>query len=355
MTCVMSPSRRLVIDAISRNHPARLPIEDLSNPDVSDIVGVGFEPCLWHWKGIQPGVEECLDLFGCTRRRLDRASIGEVTRGVIESWEDLERFALPDATRLRESVTREMEVLPEDRFVLGDLGQFMTRILELRGYANALMDMKVHPDRIRTLAGALTEFAIGRIDLYLQCGPIHGIAVYDDWGTQSALFVDPELWRDLFWNEYRTLFHHAHQRGLYTYFHSCGAVGPILPDMIAAGVDIFNFDQPRLLGLEHLAQNYGSRATFSCPVDIQKILPTGDPESIAKEIGEMVHHLHRKGGLIAKIFHLNETDRLGRKISNFNPSEFCLSEFRSFRWLSAAEAGSPSPRESSAGSAARNV
>lgn len=61
------------------------------------------------------------------------------------------------------------------------------------------------------------------------------------------------------------------------------------------------FDQPELYGSDVLASKYGKRLTFHSPVDIQKIMPTGDKEYIEKSAVNMVNVFKKiGGGLIAK-------------------------------------------------------
>jgi hypothetical protein len=81
--------------------------------------------------------------------------------------------------------------------------------------------------------------------------------------------------------------------------HSCGKITAIIPDLIAAGIDLLQFDQPTLHGIDVLAQFKG-RITFWCPVDIQKTLQSDDEAAIAAEAEEMIAKLGGPdGGFIA--------------------------------------------------------
>jgi hypothetical protein len=65
------------------------------------------------------------------------------------------------------------------------------------------------------------------------------------------------------------------------------------------GMDVFQFDQQEVHGLDFLSE-YSDRTTFWCPVDIQKVMPTGDKELIQSRACEMVEKLGHSGGFIAK-------------------------------------------------------
>ena len=81
--------------------------------------------------------------------------------------------------------------------------------------------------------------------------------------------------------------------------HSCGQNCAIVPDLIDAGVDVFQFDQPALYDMPKLAALFRERgATLWSPVDIQQIMPTGDRALIEAGARSMVDTF--EGMLICK-------------------------------------------------------
>ena len=81
--------------------------------------------------------------------------------------------------------------------------------------------------------------------------------------------------------------------------HSCGQNWAIVPDLLDAGVDVFQFDQPALYDMPKLAALFRERkAALWSPVDIQKILPTGDRAIIEAGANRMIDLFW--GGLICK-------------------------------------------------------
>ena len=69
-----------------------------------------------------------------------------------------------------------------------------------------------------------------------------------------------------------------------------------MEDLIDAGIDVFQFDQPDAYPAEVLAAEFAPRVTFHSPVDIQKILPTGDRELIERRAKEMCELFRAAGG-----------------------------------------------------------
>ena len=62
----------------------------------------------------------------------------------------------------------------------------------------------------------------------------------------------------------------AHEYGLKVFMHSCGKITAIIPDLIDAGIDVLQFDQPRLHGIDTLARFHGQD---------QFLVPGGYPDN----------------------------------------------------------------------------
>jgi uroporphyrinogen-III decarboxylase len=128
-----------------------------------------------------------------------------------------------------------------------------------------------------------------------------GICIYEDWGTQTALLISPKAWREIFKPVYKEIMDYTHSLGMKFFMHSCGYVYEIIGDLIEVGVDVFQFDQPQLVGVDKLAGEFGGKVTFWCPVDIQKIMATGNKELIEADARKMLKVFKKfKGGFIAK-------------------------------------------------------
>ena len=126
-----------------------------------------------------------------------------------------------------------------------------------------------------------------------------GIFILEDLGTQTGLLFSPAMFRRWFKGTYTRLYGLAHELGMKVFLHSCGKNAEILDDLIECGVDCFQFDQPALYDMPRLAALLRERkAALWSPVDIQKILPTGDRALIEAGAREMVDIF--QGGLICK-------------------------------------------------------
>jgi hypothetical protein len=236
------------------------------------------------------------DIYG----RLGHKTKGECVKGALQDgWETLEAWRPPI---IDEEGENGPGVYGEgDKYVLGGLPfAIFSSLRDCRHMDNALMDTLLEPDNVRAFLDRILDLAVKILDRAAANG-IDGIIMADDMGTQLNLFFSPETFRTLFKPYYTKLAGEIHRRGMDFFLHSCGKVYDIVADLIQAGVDVFQFDQPELSGSEVWAGEFGGRAVFYCPVDIQKIMVTGDKRLIQEGALAMVRAFKKHGGsLIAK-------------------------------------------------------
>ncbi|HHX66308.1 MAG TPA: hypothetical protein GX702_15635 [Chloroflexi bacterium] len=295
-------SREIVMRTLEHTGPERL-AASFPDPYWNDLCHLHYtlEGFSRDWQEVSPGRQEYVDEWGNTWARLDETSKGEVVRGVLEDWADLDRLTLPDLANLANYATvREICAEPEnDRFRIGHMPGFPFNIAhKMRRLDHFLMDVLLHPDEVRELLKRVEDLLADVIVQYARAG-VDAVMFVEDWGTQLALMVSPKMWREMFKPGFVRLCGVAHAEGIKVFMHSCGKITAIIPDLIDAGIDLLQFDQPRLHGIDTLAQ-FADRITFWCPVDIQTTLQSGSEEAIIAEARELVAKLGGpRGGFIA--------------------------------------------------------
>ncbi len=244
-----------------------------------------------------------VDAFGNIYGRLNHKTNGECVRGALEEgWELLENYSFPQIDMQHiEACKAEDYQNSSDKYILTYLpfGVFST-LRDLRKMDNALMDTAAEPEMVEAYMEKFTPFALEIVSRAADCG-VDGVIICDDWGMQFSPFISPNAFRELFAPVYKKITDLCHARGIDFMLHSCGFVLPLVEDMIAAGIDVFQFDQPDAAGVDLWAEKYSDRVSFYCPVDIQKIMPTGDREYIESSALHMAEAFVKNGrALIAK-------------------------------------------------------
>ena len=134
----------------------------------------------------------------------------------------------------------------------------------------------------------------------------------DDLGTQNGPFIDPEMVRKKIKPYYKKLFDHIHSKTrAKIYFHSCGSVVKLIPDLIDAGVDILNPVQISAAGMDpvYLKKEFGKDICFwGGGIDTQKILPTGTKKQIQDQVKRNTEIFGKDGGFVFCTVHNVQND-----------------------------------------------
>jgi uroporphyrinogen decarboxylase len=88
------------------------------------------------------------------------------------------------------------------------------------------------------------------------------------------------------------------RHGLYVAFHSCGAIRPIIGDLIDIGVDVLNPIQCNCPGMDPLGlkREFGRDIAFMGGVDTQGVLPNGTVAEVRKATADLLEGMTSDGG-----------------------------------------------------------
>lgn len=252
-------------------------------------------------------------------------SVSEVVKPVLSDLSRIADYELPDYSRFEDywSVVQ-ARAKNKDKWFIGKLPGFTfsiaNEILKLENHLTAIM---LQRDKVRILHNKIDCALQQMIHNYAKAGA-DSVMFYEDWGTQTGLLISPDLWYEEFFPRFVRLCGIAHQCGVKIFMHSCGKIAAIIPALIKAGIDVLQFDQPELYGIDRLAEyQKQSRITFWCPVDIQETLQTRDEKIIRAKAKEMLDKLWKPaGGFIAGYYTNNAAIGLEPKWQDIACQEF---------------------------------
>lgn len=294
-------SREIILANINHTNPPRCGLT-FDRGRWNDMVGCGLRPHGYRQRRwVEGKVEYYDDEWGNIWVRMREGSIkGEIFKPAIEEWAQLDGMQVPDYSHPDCAVEMMARFArPSDKFKLAHIGGWIfDNARYLRKMEIYFCDMAMYPDELdrmhRIVAGVYEQ----KIHLAGKTGA-DGIMIGEDMGTQTGLLFSPQMFRDYFKDMYARLFAIAHEYGMKVLMHSCGQNWSIVPDLLDAGVDVFQFDQPAVYDMPALAALFKMRkAALWSPVDIQKILPTGNRAVIEAGAREMMDVF--EGGLICK-------------------------------------------------------
>ena len=182
-------------------------------------------------------------------------------------------------------------------------GGILERCYYLRSIEEFFVDMSLRKEIAHFIIDRVVEVEIALWDIYLDAvGPyIHVVQRASDLGTQTSLFVSPELYREFLKPAEERVFRFIRSKAprAKLWFHSCGAVAEIIDDFIEIGVDILNPVQPLATGMNsfELKRKFGSQLCFHGGIDIQRALP-GNLEDVQQEVERRIRAFAPGGGYI---------------------------------------------------------
>ncbi|MBN2853628.1 MAG: hypothetical protein JXQ23_12910 [Clostridia bacterium] len=228
----------------------------------------------------------------------DPSMQGEVIEGAMEDWSQLKNYKLPDFTNTKRFKEAENAFKNNNgRYKLPGIPGFPFAIMRnIRKMDHFLMDLILERENVDILNDMVVNMLMKITDNFALAGA-DAIFFCEDWGTQDRLLISPSLWREVFKPSYIKLCNHAHDRGLKVFMHSCGYIYEIIDDLIEVGIDVFQFDQPTLMGMDNIAEKFTKhkKVLFSS-CDIQKVLPTGDKELIQQNARDLISKFSSHGG-----------------------------------------------------------
>jgi uroporphyrinogen decarboxylase len=138
---------------------------------------------------------------------------------------------------------------------------------------------------------SLAEQACARYDLdWLWTG--------DDVASQAGMMMSPAMWRDLVKPELARVVAVGRAAGTPVAFHCCGALRPVVPDLIEIGVSVLNPVQSNCPGMDplELKAEFGEELAFMGGVDTQRLLPEGSAAEVRMETERLVRGMTEGGG-----------------------------------------------------------
>ncbi len=249
------------------------------------------------------------DEWGCS---WERASVGAASMEspLSDGWERLPWYlehGLPDLGERVDLLNRVREVRKArpDRYLVATtwLAVF-ERLRALRGTENLLFDLYEHPEELVTLRDAVADELLAQAAGAAAYGA-DAVLLADDFGTQASLLISPDHWRQFFGPCYQRMVRAIHDLGVDAWFHSCGSIRPIIPDLISIGFDVLHPLQPSAMDLTEVREAFGGQICFAGGVDVQTLLPQTNPglgsdaSQVAEEIKRIIDLLDGPhGGLI---------------------------------------------------------
>ncbi|MCL1818310.1 MAG: hypothetical protein FWG35_05210 [Spirochaetaceae bacterium] len=174
----------------------------------------------------------------------------------------------------------------------------------LRGMENFYVDLALEDEKCGLLLDRILEYYKSFIDYIMaEVGEYVDIVKFaDDMGSQESLLLSPQSYRAIIKPRQAKLYGYVKQKyNKKVLLHCCGAIRPIIGDLIEIGVDALNPVQISANGMDpaELKAEFGGAITFwGGGIDTQSVLNGASPEEVKRQVKKNLRSFKPGGGYV---------------------------------------------------------
>lgn len=185
----------------------------------------------------------------------------------------------------------------------GDWSPFWHDAIDLVGMEGLYYLMYDEAEAAALLFERITDFYVASSERILEeAGDLIDILfIGNDFGSTTGPLLGPELFGRFVSPSLRRLTSLGHSHGLKVMLHCCGGYRPLIPLMLADGIDGLHALQPRCAGMDPagLKRDFGGRVLLNGAIDTQVALLEGSPAVAREETLRTLAILAPGGGYVA--------------------------------------------------------
>jgi len=169
------------------------------------------------------------------------------------------------------------------------------RLSQLLGPMEAWLGLSRDPITGREALDRLADYHVRIARGYIAAGVEAGW-IGDDYAGQDGPFMRPAVWRQTVLPGLARVFDVYCSAGLPVFFHTCGRVRDLIPDLLDAGATVFNLETTAA-DLPALRARFGKQIAFYGGVSAALML-RGAPDEVRRAAREAIIRLGADGGLV---------------------------------------------------------
>jgi len=168
----------------------------------------------------------------------------------------------------------------------------------IRSMEQTFIEIALQPELSQKVFKRCNDFAMKLSEGACQRFELDWLWMGDDVGSQAGMMMSPDTWREMIKPLLADCTQIAKRYRCWAAFHSCGAIRPIIGDLVEIGVDVLNPIQCNCSGMDplDLKKHYGKDLAFMGGVDTQGVLPNGTAQEVRKATERLIEGMTSDGG-----------------------------------------------------------
>lgn len=193
-----------------------------------------------------------------------------------------------------------------DKAILGEfIGSFYEYGQDAFGFETYFYNIAAEKDLIHHFNKKLLDIYMSTLEKYLRkVGKYLNVIHFgDDLGTQISLQISVDMYREMIkpyaselYGFVRTNYPH-----IKCFLHNCGAIAPLIPDFIDAGIQVLNPVQITASGMDPvmLKDTFGDKISFwGGGANTATTVSTGTPKQVEEEVKYLMNIFKKQGGFV---------------------------------------------------------
>lgn len=144
------------------------------------------------------------------------------------------------------------------------------RLHSLAGMEDTYINLLTEPEATASLIEAIAAHKLNLIEKIITHYKPDILRQHDDYGAQTAMQMNPQLWRQMFKPHIKRFVELCHDNGVFYEQHSCGFIEPIIPDFVEIGID--SWQGMHINDVPTLKKMTGNRLNYHMGLDIQRYM-----------------------------------------------------------------------------------
>lgn len=246
-----------------------------------------------------------IDAFGIERRGIGYGQPMSHPLRESPTIEQLRRYPWPDPEKEDTSGIRErIEPLAGSYAIAGgSWSPFWHDAVDLVGMETMACLMYDDPVFVETMLGRIVDYYVSlNTRIFEEAGDLIDLVfIRNDFGTQTGPLISKEHFERFITPCVKRLVEVAHRYDIKMMLHSSGGIRPLLPSIIATGVDALHALQPDCPGMQGAAlkKEFGHRIVLSGGIDARGVLLHGTRSEVRESVLATLKALAPGGGYMA--------------------------------------------------------
>ncbi len=197
------------------------------------------------------------------------------------------------------SAMEPLSPLTRDYFIGCDISPCLFEMVcRVRGMEQAILDLAARRDLAATMLSETAAFQRHLATEACSRFALDWLWTGDDVAGQQAMLMHPRVWREMVRPHLESIVQIGKRNGLWVAYHCCGALLPIIPDLVEIGVDVLNPIQSNCPGMDaaRLKAEFGAHLSFMGGVDTQHLLPHASASDVFRETRRLIELMTCDGG-----------------------------------------------------------